>query len=109
MLLPFRNFITYVLLQEKNVSCITHKETITSVVIVQLLSCVQLFAAPCSVACQAPLSSTISQSLFKFKSFECCTFKKKKKRERENIQKWVKEAKWLLMLREGAIFMKENV
>ena len=38
------------------------------VVIVQLLSCIQLFATPWTSACQAPLSSTSSQSLLKFMS-----------------------------------------
>ena len=40
------------------------------VFIVQLLSCVQLFATSWPVACQAPLSSTISQSWLKFMSIE---------------------------------------
>ena len=40
-----------------------------NVVIVQLLSCVWLFVAPWTVACQAPLSS-ISWSLLKFMSTE---------------------------------------
>ena len=36
----------------------------------QSLSCVQLFVTPWPVACQAPLSSTISQDLLKFMSIE---------------------------------------
>ena len=36
------------------------------VVVVQSLSHVQLFATPWTAACQAPLSSTISQSLFRY-------------------------------------------
>ena len=40
------------------------------VVAVQLLSCVQLFVIPWTAAYQAPLSSTISQSLLKFVSTE---------------------------------------
>ena len=39
-------------------------------VVVQPLSHVQLFGTPWAVACQAPLSSTISQSLLKFMSIE---------------------------------------
>ena len=39
------------------------------VVVIQLLS-VQLFVIPCIEACQAPLSSTISQSLLEFMSIE---------------------------------------
>ena len=35
------------------------------VIVVQLLSCVRLFATPWTVACQASLSFTISQSLLK--------------------------------------------
>ena len=35
-------------------------------VVVQLLSCVRLFVAPWTAACQAPLSITISWSLFRF-------------------------------------------
>ena len=40
------------------------------VVAVQLLSCVWLFATPCAVARQAPLSFTISWSLLKLMSIE---------------------------------------
>ena len=36
------------------------------VVVVQLLSCVQLFATPGTAACQASLSFTISQNLLRF-------------------------------------------
>ena len=39
-------------------------------VVVQSLSCVWLFATPWAVACQAPLSSTISWSLLRFMSIE---------------------------------------
>ena len=39
-------------------------------VVVQLLSCVQLFVTPWTAAGQAPLSSTISRSLLKFMSSE---------------------------------------
>ena len=38
--------------------------------VVQLLSCVRLFTTPWTVARQAPLSSTISQSLLKFMFIE---------------------------------------
>ena len=44
--------------------------TILCIVIVQLLSCVQLFATPWTAACQASLSFTISQSLLKLMSIE---------------------------------------
>ena len=40
------------------------------VVIVQSLSYVQLFATPWTVACQAPLSPTVFQSLLKFMTIE---------------------------------------
>ena len=40
------------------------------VVVFQLLSCVQLFETPWTVGCQAPLSSTISQSLLRFMTIE---------------------------------------
>ena len=40
-----------------------------AIVVIQLLS-VQLFVIPCIEACQAPLSSTISQSLLEFMSIE---------------------------------------
>ena len=40
------------------------------VFIVQLLSCVQLFATPSTVACQASQSFTLSQSLLKFMTVE---------------------------------------
>ena len=39
-------------------------------VVVQLLSCVRLYATPWTAARQASLSSTISQSLFRFMSIE---------------------------------------
>ena len=38
--------------------------------VVQSLCCVWLFSTPWAAACQAPLSSTISQNLLKFMSFE---------------------------------------
>ena len=38
--------------------------------VVQLLSCVGLFVTPCTVACQASLSFTISQRLLRFMSIE---------------------------------------
>ena len=38
--------------------------------VVQLLSRVRLFVTPWTVACQAPLSSTVSQSLLKLMSME---------------------------------------
>ena len=41
-----------------------------TVVVVQMLSRVQLFATPWTIACQALLSSTVSQSLLKFMSIE---------------------------------------
>ena len=40
------------------------------VVVIQLPSYVQLFATPWAVACQAPLFSTVSWSLLKFRSVE---------------------------------------
>ena len=40
------------------------------VVVVQSLSCIQLFATPWTIAHQVPLSSTISWSLFKFMFIE---------------------------------------
>ena len=50
-------------------------ETITTLLInyvnvVQLLRCVWLFAAPWTIACQAPLSSTISWTLLRFIAIE---------------------------------------
>ena len=42
-------------------------------IVVRLLSCVQLFATLWTIECQAPLSSTISQSLFKLISIELVT------------------------------------
>ena len=40
------------------------------VAVVQSLSCVQIFVTPWTKACQAPLSSAVSQSLLKFMSIE---------------------------------------
>ena len=42
------------------------KTQLTSVVVVQLLSCVLLFVTPCTAACQASPSFTISWGLLKF-------------------------------------------
>ena len=39
-------------------------------ILVQSLSCIQHFATPQTAACQAPLSSTISQNLLKLRSIE---------------------------------------
>ena len=41
-----------------------------AVVVVQLLCFVRFFVIPCTAACQAPLSFTISQSLLKLMSIE---------------------------------------
>ena len=46
----------------------THRTLV--IVVVQLLSCVQLFLTPCTAACQASLSLTVSWSLFKLISIE---------------------------------------
>ena len=46
------------------------KKAKKKVVFVQWLSPVQLFATPWTAACQAPLSSTISQSFLRFMSIE---------------------------------------
>ena len=74
------------------------KKAKKKVVFVQWLSPVQLFATPWTAACQAPLSSTISQRLLKFMSIEsgmlsdrlilCCnTFGQKEKRKLLNQRK----------------------
>ena len=47
-----------------------HMKGCSIVVVVHSLSCVQLFGTPWAVACQAPLSFTISQSLLKLISIE---------------------------------------
>ena len=41
-----------------------------TILVVQSLACVRLFLTPWTAACQAPLSSTVSQSLLKFMSIE---------------------------------------
>ena len=55
-----------------NVLCLhSHVHSLTqNFVVVQSLSRVWLFVTPWTAACQAPLSSTISQSLLKFMSIE---------------------------------------
>ena len=45
-------------------------------VVVQSLSCVQLFTTPLTAECQVPLFSTISRGLLKFMSFELVTLSK---------------------------------
>ena len=40
------------------------------IIVVQSLNCVQLFATPWTAACQAPLTSTLSQSLLKLITVE---------------------------------------
>ena len=52
------------------ISCSKKFEKHTKIVAVQSLSCVRLFATPCTAACQASLSFTTSQSLFKLSSIE---------------------------------------
>ena len=49
---------------------VTVGATIGGVAVAQLLSCVWLFATPWITACQAPLSSTVSQSLLEFMSIK---------------------------------------
>ena len=53
-------------------SCVVNSWLCESIlrVVVQLFSCVQLFATPWTAALQAPLSFTISQSLLKLMSIE---------------------------------------
>ena len=46
------------------------KSRVTTIVIIQLLSCVQLFATPWTAACQASLSFTVYCSLLKLMSFQ---------------------------------------
>ena len=50
----------------------SHPQLLSSdlLVIVQLLSCVRLFATPWTAACQASLSFTISQSLLRLRSIK---------------------------------------
>ena len=65
-------------------SLVTISNCLLWLIVVQLLNNVRLFATPWTVACQAPLSSTISQSLLKLMSIEsvmpsnhlilCCPF-----------------------------------
>ena len=55
--------------------CMLHEsrepwDLVTTIVVVQSLSHVQLFATPWTEACQAPLSFTVSQSLLRFMSIE---------------------------------------
>ena len=50
--------------------CSFYSSSFSFVVVVQLLSHVQLFETPWTAACQASLSFTVSQSLFKFVSIE---------------------------------------
>ena len=53
--------------------CYEKKENINNsvaVIVVQLIRCVQLFVTPQTVAHQAPLTSTVSQSLLKYMSIE---------------------------------------
>ena len=53
-----------------NLSAANIVEHILYIIIVQSLSCVQLFATPWTVACQTSLSSTISWGLLRFTSIE---------------------------------------
>ena len=50
--------------------CSFYSSSFSFVVVVQLLSHVQLFETPWTAACQASLSFTVSQSLFKLMSIE---------------------------------------
>ena len=58
-------------LHEGQVSnCFLHCALFLQIQLFQSLSCVQFFATPWTVACQAPLCSTISWSLLKLKPIE---------------------------------------
>ena len=52
------------------ISCLQIENVKSKCCFVQSLSCVQLFVTLWTAACQASLSSTISQSLFIFKAIE---------------------------------------
>ena len=67
---PFSLILSY---SRENTLCIwwmTYASICAALYVVQLLSCVWLFLTPWIVACQSPLSSTISQSLLKFLPIE---------------------------------------
>ena len=53
-----------------NYYCLTEINILNTVVVVESLSCVQLFVTSWTAACQAPLSSTISWSLLILMSIE---------------------------------------
>ena len=65
-----KSFISYLISKKHFPASPPSRNVYDSFVIVQQLSHVQLFATPWTVACQAPLSSTISQSLLRFMSIE---------------------------------------
>ena len=57
-------------LEQDSCSACSFPNAFAAVIVVQSLSRVRLLATPWAAACQAPLSSTISQSLLEFMSFE---------------------------------------
>ena len=63
---PFFSFLPYILASFKYL----FSANLFLIVVFHLLSCVQLFGTPWTEACQASLSSTVSQSLLKFVSIE---------------------------------------
>ena len=63
---PFFSFLPYILASLKYL----FNANLFLIVIFHLLSHVQLFGTPWTKACQASLSSTVSQSLLKFMSIE---------------------------------------
>ena len=54
----------------KHTTCQLSSAGGSQMILVQSLSCIQHFATPQTAACQAPLSSTISQNLLKLRSIE---------------------------------------
>ena len=69
-LLPVSPLVSNRSCQLVNVSCCTVLLYFSKSCFVQLLSHVQLLVTPWIEVCQAPLSSTVSWSLFKFMSIE---------------------------------------
>ena len=62
--------VKYYHLNTNNKACHQCKKGCKCLFVVQSLGCVQLSATPWPPACQAPLPSTISQSLLRFMSIE---------------------------------------
>ena len=67
--LEYKHFLTFKI-WKVFLSHVPFLKSSKGLVVIQQLSCIQLFATSWTAACKAPLSSTMSRNLLKFKSIK---------------------------------------